>query len=109
MSNSETNSKVGIQLQQGVLPGQNGLLPAVASGQSMVSPVITYNIICNNQPDNMLAKNNNVANQTVLAEIPFQVNAEVVYTEEELFKKMYDRIVSKLEADKDASSAGKKK
>lgn len=82
-----------------------------SSETSAVTPEITYNIICNNEPkDGFLARTTGQSTenqQQVLAQLPFQVNADVVYNEEELFQLMYDRFVGKLEADRDASSAGK--
>lgn len=115
MLNSQLNNMGGTQLPRNISQDQMGvptdLSSAVPANQSPVAPVISYNIICDNQPkDGLLAKTSEQDTETkqqVLAQLPFQVNTEVVQNEDELFQVIYNRIVAKLEADRDASSAGK--
>lgn len=97
MSNSNPRAR-GFDLSE----SQNSV-----SDSSAVAPVITYNVICQNQPNAGTLAQISQSGQQVLAQLPFQVNTEVVYSEDELFKVMYNKIVAKLEADRDASSAGK--
>lgn len=116
MPNSQLNNSMGgTPLQPNMSHAQMAapvnLLSAAPTQEAPVAPVISYNIICENQPeDGALAKTCAQSSQTgqqVLAQLPFQVNTEVVHNEDELFQIIYNRIVDKLEADRDASSAGK--
>ena len=108
MLNSPLNNPLGnTQAPINTLPVQT----AAPSDTPPAAPTISYTINCNNQPDEgALAKIPNQPEQPeqpVLAQVPFQVNTQVVHSEDELFQIMYNRIVAKLEADRDASSAGK--
>lgn len=115
MSNFQPNNYIGVTplspnpSQPQVTAPTEALSSAVANAS--VAPIISYNIICENQPkESPLAKTPEQPLQTkqqALAQLPFQINTEVVRNEDELFQVIYNKIVAKLEADRDASSAGK--
>lgn len=116
MSNFQPNNYIGTTPLSPNTPQTQVNVPtetlsAAVANASVAAPVISYNIICENQPkESPLAKATEQPSQPkqqVLAQLPFQVNTEVVHNEDELFQIMYNRIVAKLEADRDASSAGK--
>ena len=116
MSNFQPNNYIGVTPLSPNTPQTQGTVPtetlSVAGANAAVAaPIISYNIICENEPkESPLAKTTEQPLQTkqqALAQLPFQVNTEVVHNEDELFQVIYNKIVAKLEADKDASSAGK--